>query len=358
MTVESSRQDIASIQVLRGIAATMVVFVHLDVQLARHGFGALGSDWAATGVDIFFVISGFIMWVTTARRVGITGTQFMLNRLIRIVPLYWLISLFVLIMALVAPHLLHTTVFDPAHTLASFLFFPARHPVTGAFWPLLVPGWTLNYEMLFYVLFAVSIALSGGSALRRLLLIAGTILSVLIVSNLLRSRVDILNFYASPIMLEFVAGTLLGVLYLSGRMRPSALWLVAVVAGFLALWKGPAGMPYTGVAATAIVAGALFSPPIKIPFLQRVGDASYSLYLTHVITLAAVAAMWSRQTLLHDPVVFGILCVGAALLVATISYRLIEQPVTAALKRVERRYLSVPTPELPAPPVRASEAAE
>lgn len=358
VTVESSRQDIASIQILRGIAATMVVFVHLDVQLARHGFGALGSDWAASGVDIFFVISGFIMWVTTARRAGITGTQFMLNRLIRIVPLYWLISLFVLVMALVAPQLLHTTVFDPAHTLASFLFFPARHPVTEAFWPLLVPGWTLNYEMLFYVLFAASIALSGGSAFRRLILIAGAIISVLILSDLLKSRLDVLNFYASSIMLEFVAGTLLGVLYLSGRMRPSALWLVAIAAGFLVLWKGPAGMPYSGVAATAIVAGALFSPPVRIPFLQRVGDASYSLYLTHVITLAAVAAMWSRQTLLHGPLVFGFLCVAAALLVAMISYRLIEQPVTAALKRVERRFLSAPTAAPTGSPVRPSEAAE
>src|SRR3954451_15297253 len=207
----------------------MVVFVHLDVQLARHGFRALGSDWASSGVDIFFVISGFIMWVTTARRAGITGTQFMLNRLIRIVPLYWLVSSFVLVTALTAPYLLHTTVFDPAHTVASFLFFPARHPVTGAFSPLLVPGWTLNYEMLFYVLFAASIALSGGSAVRRLALIAGLILSVLIVSNLLKSRVDVFNFYAAPIMLEFVAGTLLGVLCLSGRMRTSALWFGAIL---------------------------------------------------------------------------------------------------------------------------------
>src|SRR3712207_3507791 len=99
----------------------MVVFVHLDVQLRRHGLGAIDSGWGATGVDIFFVISGFIMWVTSARRRGLTGAQFMKNRIVRIVPLYWMISLFVVAVALIAPHLLHTTVLDTPHVIASFL---------------------------------------------------------------------------------------------------------------------------------------------------------------------------------------------------------------------------------------------
>src|SRR6476620_2791854 len=149
MTVESSRPDIVSIQMLRGIAAMMVVFVHLDVQLRRLNLGSVDSAWMASGVDIFFVISGFIMWVTTVRRPQITAAEFMRNRIVRIVPLYWAISLFVLATTLLAPSLLHTTVFDAPHVVTSFLFLPWRDPVTGDFWPLLVPGWTLNFEMLF-----------------------------------------------------------------------------------------------------------------------------------------------------------------------------------------------------------------
>jgi exopolysaccharide production protein ExoZ len=337
LTIESSRQDIASIQMLRGIAATMIVFVHLDVQLRRHALGGFDAGWLASGVDIFFVISGFIMWVTTARRVGISGGDFMKNRIVRIVPLYWMISFIVLAIALLAPQLLHTTVFDPLHTLASFLFLPARHPITGDFWPLLIPGWTLNFEMLFYVLFAISIAMSPGSPGRRILLISMFLFAVLLVAELLKTTIDFMNFYANPIILEFLAGSLLGVLYLSGRMRASWLWAAAVPTGFLLLWRGsdfvPHGLPYAGPAATLIVAGALFTPPFRMPLLQAIGDASYSLYLTHVIALAAIAALWKGYVRAGGALLFSTTCVCAALVVATLCYRFIELPVTAALKR-------------------------
>jgi len=104
LTIESTRQDIIPIQMLRGIAASMVVFVHLDIQLKRLGYGTLDAPWLGSGVDIFFVISGFIMWVSVARRPATSAGEFMRNRLIRIVPLYWLVSAGVLATTIVAPH--------------------------------------------------------------------------------------------------------------------------------------------------------------------------------------------------------------------------------------------------------------
>lgn len=354
MTIESNRQDIASIQMLRGIAALMVVFVHLDVQLRRYSLGAIDSSWLVSGVDIFFVISGFIMWVTTARAAHVTGTKFMINRLIRIVPLYWAVSLFVLATAIMAPQLLHTTTLEPIHALASFLFIPARHPVTGQFWPLLVPGWTLNYEMLFYVLFAISIAAGNRSLGRRLAWLFGLIASVLVVASATRSGIDVMNFYANPMMFEFLAGTLLAIVYASGRVAASWLWFGAILVGFLLLWRGmqimPAGVPAFAPGAILVVAGGLFSPPVRITLLQRIGDASYSLYLTHVITLAIVATLWSRQSFLHGAIVFGAISLVAALVAAMVCYRLFERPVTAWLKRIDASagYLArsvAPTPE-------------
>src|SRR5437764_3885196 len=178
---------------LRGIAASMVVFVHLDVQLKRLGYASYDASWLGSGVDIFFVISGFIMWVSVERRPGMSAGEFFGNRLMRIVPLYWLVSAGVLCITFAAPQLLHSTVFNAPHALASFLFLPARHPLTGEFWPLLVPGWTLNYEMLFYLLFAAAIAGANGAPRRRLAIISVLIASVILLGTAFENRVDVMH---------------------------------------------------------------------------------------------------------------------------------------------------------------------
>ena len=338
MTVESSRQDIDSIQMLRGIAASMVVFVHIDNQLKYLGYRTLESGWLASGVDIFFVISGFIMWVSVERRPGMTAGTFFMHRLERIVPLYWLISAGVLTITLVAPRLLHSTVFNARHALASFLFVPARHPLTGQFLPLLIPGWTLNYEMLFYVLFAIAIAAATGSSRRRFLIVATLITAVVLLGQALESRIDVMHFYSNPILFEFLAGIVVGILYRAGQIRCSRLWFLAIGLGFLLFWLGPylrAFGPLTNLtAATLIVAGALFSPRISAPGLKAMGDASYSLYLTHVVTLAAIGYVWSLGLRQAGRVPFMISAVTACFVGALLCYHLIERPVTERLRKL------------------------
>jgi exopolysaccharide production protein ExoZ len=324
---------------LRGIAAAMVVVVHIGLQLDRLGYGTYSVGWLSSGVDIFFVISGFIMWVSVERRSSMTAAQFMRARLIRIVPLYWLVSGFVLATCLIAPQLLHTTVLEWKHALASFLFLPARHPVmTHEFWPLLIPGWTLNYEMLFYVLFAVAIAGSGGSARTRLGLIASLITGTVLVAFLLKGRIDAMHFYANPILFEFLAGIAVGILYMSGSMPKSWAWLIPVVIGFVMLRYGP-GVVYgfngtNLIAAAMIVSGALFLPAIPLPGLKAVGDASYSLYLTHVITLAMLSHFWALGLTRLGPVAFTLAGLALSIAAALICYRVFERPMTDALKRL------------------------
>ena len=315
----------------------MVVFVHLDVQLKRLGYGTLDAAWLSSGVDIFFVISGFIMWVSVARRPATSAGEFMRNRLIRIVPIYWLVSVGVLAMTIVAPEFLHSTVFSAPHALASFLFLPARHPVTGEFWPLLVPGWTLNYEMLFYLLFAGAIAGADGVPRRRLAIIAVLITSVVLLGTALENRVDVMHFYANPILLEFLAGILIGIVYLERRVRSSWAWFVPFGAGFVLLWlsqrTGLFASATNLVAASMIVAGALFAPAFSNRALKALGDASYSLYLTHVVTLAAIGQMWVGGLQRLGAPLFVISALTSCVLAASLCYRFLERPITAALKK-------------------------
>ena len=154
-------KELLAIQYLRGIAALMVVVVHIPVQLSRMGFNGDWPEFLNIGVDIFFVISGFIMWTTTFDgRVGVA--QFLSRRLVRIAPLYWALTSITVLVMLAAPTLVQSGKLDLQHVITSYLFVASQHPVTQLMEPILVPGWTLNYEMFFYVVFALCLPLRAG----------------------------------------------------------------------------------------------------------------------------------------------------------------------------------------------------
>jgi peptidoglycan/LPS O-acetylase OafA/YrhL len=124
------------IQVLRFLAAFSVMMVHLPVI----GFGI----W---GVDIFFVISGFIMMYVTENN----QKNFLVKRIIRIVPLYWILTLGVFSIAIFYPDLLNNTTANFEHLIKSLFFIPFDKNGSGHF-PILFLGWTLNFEVIFYIL--------------------------------------------------------------------------------------------------------------------------------------------------------------------------------------------------------------
>jgi exopolysaccharide production protein ExoZ len=321
---------------LRAIAATMVVFVHVDTELIRLHHRPLGTFWLAAGVDIFFVISGFIMWTSVERRHGMTAVQFLKNRIIRIVPLYWLMTAFVLVVVSLAPHAARTTKLQPFHAIASFLFLPARHPVTGAFWPVVVAGWSLNYEMLFYVVFAVALAFSNGRRVERFLLIFSMLSAVLLIGRILEPRIDVMHFYANPVTAEFVIGILLAILCGTNLLRPSYAYFAAVPMGFYFLWASSHLHIWSGttfIGASLIVAGAALMPPIRKNFVSDVGDASYSLYLTHGVVLAGLAFAYERLFVTVPPLIFIASGLACAFTIAFVVYNHVELPITALLKR-------------------------
>jgi len=328
--------EVVSIQYLRGCAALMVVLFHLALQLHRVGYQGYWPHFLDAGVDIFFVISGFIMWITTAK--GMTTLEFYRRRILRIVPLYWLLTSVVLATLIAYPSVVQSGRFDMLHVLGSYLFFPVVHPVDGGIAPLLIPGWTLNYEMFFYAIFGVSLILP---TLPRLILVS-TVLYGLAAIQILTGATGLtaIQFYTSDIIIEFAFGIALGWLYSTGaKFSGRFAWpcfligvvAVAIVGGRMSYRGLSVGVPALLVVAGAVMIERLHGLP-NIRGLHLLGNASYSLYLSHTIVLSAVGQLWRRFPLDLIPgsllvFVFGCTAVASAIGVGVLIYVFIEVPM-------------------------------
>ncbi|MBY5651339.1 acyltransferase [Rhizobium leguminosarum] len=307
---------LVQLQYLRAIAALMVVYFHAILQLAKvnPAVDATAFVYGETGVDIFFVLSGFVMWLTTSGR-AMSPIDFARRRIKRIVPLYWLATLFSATVALVAPSLLKSTVFDLPHLIASLFFLPWSNPADpSTVTPVVVPGWTLNYEMFFYFVFALLLPLQE---VRRIPAMFAVFAVVLIACRLL-PETTMTRFYREPIMLEFLAGVVLGWLYGQRVLLPSRWAWAALAIGFAFLFINEALMPpesrfYAwGIPAIFIVYGVIsidFSRLPLIGWLNYLGDCSYSIYITHAFTLAFLRVAADRLPIgiLQQPGLFVIL---------------------------------------------------
>ena len=329
-----------SLQYLRAIAALMVVCVHLHVQVERMGHAGAWPDWAASGVDIFFVLSGFLMWATTAGRNQGAG-EFYRRRVVRIVPLYWLLTSVVVAVLVFAPRLMQSVRLDPLNLLGSYLFFFAPAP-TGLVMPVLVVGWTLNYEMMFYLVFGLALALPKAW---RFTVTAGVIGALVLMGFAPWMAGPVARMYTDSIMLDFVFGMALA----AGWSRlpagiaprcaaPAGMTLLALgFVGLAGLWGMPglARAVTSGLPAAMVVGGALLLERSgwlpRVPGLRPLGDSSYSLYLSHPIVLSAFAQAWQKAGLHQLPGGMWWFCAAAVVLCVVAGgavYRCIEWPLT------------------------------
>jgi peptidoglycan/LPS O-acetylase OafA/YrhL len=339
MTVEQSGATIGPIQCLRGIAALMVVIHHLQNQLGRLGFEP--TDWATlpSGVDIFFVISGFIMWVTTASKPERTAFVFYRDRVTRIAPLYWAITAAVVLILLAAPGAAETAILDWPHLVYSVLFIPAVHPVTHAYQPTLIPGWTLNLEMFFYLIFGAAMAAAGTKLKLRAWLILFALTAVVVVGQVSQPQ-GVWAFYLQDIVGEFAVGILIGIAYMERRLPRSSWFWMPVAAGFLILAvggpleAGDSRFLRWGIPASLIVFGSVFLPHSGPPILQRLGDWSYSLYLSHPLTLSASEKLWGKAGGVFPLEIFPVFAVAAAILLSGLIHRIAEVPMTRWARRL------------------------
>jgi exopolysaccharide production protein ExoZ len=341
------KSTIVSIQILRAFAAILVVFHHARYQIADFEVFFHGDIWqfGQAGVDIFFVISGFIMWVTTHER-QTTPLRFMTNRIVRIVPLYWLLTLMVAAACLLTPHLFRGVVLTPDHVLKSLFFIPHFYPgMPSRIWPLLLPGWTLNYEMVFYLVFAVALLLP-----RRLMIpLTGSLFATAVAAGFIFDFDSAAGlFYTESLIMEFAAGMMLGHLWLHGRVKMPALPALSIIpVAFMALIVlSPFEVPQTrllvwGVPAILIVTASLSldlrGQFVSNRFLKLMGDASYSIYLTHILTLGVLRTVWSRLGLVERELDSALAYLAASIAVSTLVgvavYYLVEIPLLRFFRR-------------------------
>ena len=318
--------EVRSIQYLRGFAAFGVLLFHA-ADRAGYVFGV-----GAAGVDVFFVISGFIMWVVTCRKSPSPG-DFLIRRVQRIVPLYWGLTLATAAAAIAIPGAFPAMRPTLSHVGQSLLFIPHRGE-TGAIAPLIVPGWTLNYEMFFYLLFGAGLM---APARWRPLALSAALLGLAALGPLGDARNPLWATYTNPLLLEFGAGVWLGKAWSEGRLPGrAAAWtlVVAGLVGFTAVTLGgvniePVRILAWGLPALLLVTGAVsLERAGPLPHwwpLRALGDASYSVYLVH--GLAISAAFRLLQPIVDAPIPTFIVSVIAGVAAGLTVYQFAEKPL-------------------------------
>ena len=322
---------LVSVQALRALAAWVVVFHHVmqvffDFQ-ADSLVGWLFAERGAVGVDIFFVISGLVIYLSTQGK-SITPWRFMLNRVLRIVPAYWFYSLLAALIIALANPVMPVQAFDLHHLLLSLFFIPAENPGGFGLYPTLNVGWTLNYEMFFYLLFALAFIVTERL---RLIFIA----VALALFGWLATQPWLSDFYRNSIVYEFVLGMLLGAAYTRGWIR-QGLWLPLLISACSLLtiyhFDNSMRLLHWGLPSALIVASCIAMEPwfSGKRLLIYLGNCSYSVYLLHVIVLSLGWYLQSRLDL--APAIVIAACIPLIALAAWASYELIEKRLTARAK--------------------------
>jgi exopolysaccharide production protein ExoZ len=343
INTEPVQARLAGIQVLRGIAVLMVVFHHYAGTALERGFALPGLERVAignAGVDLFFVISGFIMEYMAGARPPQRGDRrrFLLRRMVRILPLYWLLTALAFGAALLLPGVVNSPVTGSLF-LWSMLLLP--DPASPAVY--VIPmAWTLTYELYFYLLFALLLGCRPGL---RLILLLLCFVPALLVEDAWTAGRPLLGMMLNPILFEFAAGVWLAQLArhakpLNDAMRAA----LPAVAGAILLAQLNMNITESlsrlfgwGMPAVLLVAGVVLHRQGNhggaMHGLERIGDLSYSLYLSHFFAIALFAKFHSRFGL-HSLIpawLSGLALFLTCLLIAQLCYRLIEKPARDSL---------------------------
>lgn len=343
---------------MRGLAALLVCCFHMKGLLPENNIGVLLFKKGSIGVPLFFIISGFIMYITTAQTLWNKEKikSFLLKRVIRIIPLYYLTTLIYL---LVTYQFQLFIIEQPTLILPSIFFFPTYVNLIGPSYgmPVLKVGWSLNYEMYFYLLLAISFLFKK---YRWHFFTTIIFITVIVIPFITRGYVmkELTQWYTfhfsyfslitNPVLLFFVLGIGIGKLYQTtinfNKFRWANILVAAAVINFAAYYFN-FYILFIGYFTHLFNCGILFIAillrnklnPYKIPdFLIFLGDISFSLYLIHPIVLFSFP-IFIRQIGLSMPPngwVYFVSCLLLILIISSISYFIIEKRLSRFLMQL------------------------
>ena len=330
----------------------MVVLYHTSGNWSIITTGTPHFVWWAgrAGVDIFFVISGFVMAITTIGKGegAAAAGKFLERRLLRFIPLYWVATSLVLLRELISP--MHNTGPHPNVTLiyvvCSYFLIPHFNGMDSSH-PLLDVGWTLSFELLFYFCFAAALGLR-----RAVAPFLSILLTIIVIAGYFRQPSWPAIFdLASPLLLEFLAGVWIARAVQTRKTLSPQLSAALGAVGLLVLVAASFLQPIhyvliaEGFAAVLIVNAAIILEPTLKRHLPRplllVGDASYSLYLTHQPLLILCFFLLKRfhlvaagRTSLLSLAISLVLCLAFAISAGIYAYVIVEKPVTKWVRRL------------------------
>lgn len=330
--------QLGSIQGLRAVAALMVVLFHMNVHSLPNNLGA-GSIWSGlnmgyAGVEIFFVLSGFIMFHIHSSDLGRPEKflPYLSKRFTRIYPFFWTVILLVILLRIVSG--------NAPPSLSSTLIAATLAPMEEHY--VLQVQWTLSFEILFYFIFGLVILHRKFGAA-----VAAIWFTSCAVVALTGKGPDFLSFFLSPYNLLFLFGILSAYIWpFVGRF--SAVILLAGVILFFTVgfseslggyeYYKPLRTVLYGIGAAAIIASLVSlerSGRIRTPAaLKFLGDASYSIYLCHVTAMAAAALVIKALKLSDLPLpVLAIMLFIAALVAGSFMHVVVERPIIAWVRR-------------------------
>ncbi len=342
--MQPSLNNLKSLQILRMIAATSVVYYHI---YAQPNFGSFG-------VDIFFVLSGFVIALVIQNQSS--PIQFAINRISRIVPLYWILTTVLFLLIYIHPTIVRQST---AETTTFFfylksLFFIAYYDIGQRSPPLLRVGWTLNYEMFFYCIAWLSLLFFRKQIVKAIVIIMA---GVFITSHLMGSTNPFYEeFFGRQYILEFLLGMLAFHIFKSKCFSiPNGLYPLIAIGSycFMAYIDSNEilgnGLIFFGIPSTLLLLAMLGNEDYYaktssklIAALALMGDASYATYLSHFFLVEGFKRITCEKLDLFDcyrlPGVIGIICV--CLISGQIIYWLVDKSTHQYCKRFFNRWLS------------------
>ncbi|MEK4146799.1 acyltransferase [Robertmurraya sp. FSL W8-0741] len=342
------RKHLNLIQFSRALVPFFVILLHAKAFLTtyfHYDFLHLSNVDRSGGVYYFFALSGFMVYYLYHQSFGDPSKlkEYLYHRFIRIYPLYWMITFMILPIYFIYPNLGSGNEREIGHILSSLLLFPDGRP------PILGVAWSLVHTVFFYLI--IGLLFFKNKWLSLFLPVLWAMLSLFFSLHILSSTNYFINYLFNFNNLIFLLGFLCAyvILRVEISVKISTIMVIIGLAGFPLAWINeqnrflPIDLPYTTTIASVLLILGFSSldlqKEIRIPRLAKLlGDASFSIYLTHFTSMSAISIFFSTASSLAIPnIMLAILLITASMIGGVFVYAFVEKPLYRRLRKRTKR---------------------